>query len=290
MRRMEPSVSRKMWRTLEPVHAMVYFAPEHPEEYAALGLDTAGNRAAAYFPARAAAMGAVRPSVVQATFFNFSALAAQFGMAGAWEATTPDALVEARLRVADRALRRLCGDLLDTPDVVEALELARTACEGCRPEGRPLFAGLTDLPWPTEPHLQLWHAVGLLREFRGDGHVAALLVSGVSGLEAAVMHVGMNLVEGKGGWSREALRKTRGYSTEEWDTALGELRGRGWVEADSEALSAEGQRVRQEVEDVTDRLALPPWEHLGQAGCDRLRELVRPLSKAIADGGGLGIR
>jgi hypothetical protein len=290
MRRMEPSVSRKMWRTLEPVHAMVYFAPEHPEEYAALGLDTAGNRAAAYFPARAAAMGAVRPSVVQATFFNFSALAAQFGMAGAWDTTTPDALVEARLRVADRALRRLCGELLDTPDVVEALELARTACEGCRPEGRPLYAGLTDLPWPTEPHLQLWHAVGLLREFRGDGHVAALLVSGVSGLEAAVMHVGMNLVEGKGGWSREALRKTRGYSTEEWDTALGELRGRGWVEADSEALSAEGQRVRQEVEDVTDRLALPPWEHLGQAGCDRLRELVRPLSKAIADGGGLGIR
>jgi hypothetical protein len=285
----DPSVARKMWRTLEPVHAMVYFVPEHREEYAAVGLDVEGNRASAYFPARAAAMGAVRPSVVQAAFFNFSALAVQFGMAGAWEATTPDDLVEARLRVADRALRRLCGDLLDTPDVVEALELARTACEGCRPEGRPLYAGLADLPWPTAPHLQLWHAVTLLREHRGDGHVAALTASGVSGLEAAVMHVAQGLDEGSG-WSREPLRKTRGYSTEEWDTALAGLRGRGWIAADGEGFTDEGRRVRQEVEDLTDRLALPPWQHLGRAGCERLRALVRPLSKAVVEGGGLGIR
>jgi hypothetical protein len=281
---MDPQVSRKMWRTLEPVHAMVYFAPEHLEEYAALGLDVQGNRAAAYFPARAAALGAVRPGVVQAVFFNFSALAAQFGMAGAWEVTTPTALVEARLRVADRALRRMCGDRLDSPDVVEALELARTACEGCRPEGRPLFAGLCDLPWPTEPHLQLWHAVTLLREYRGDGHVVALTASGVSGIEAAVMHVAQG-----DAWTREPLRKTRGYTSEEWDAAASGLRARGWLDED-DAFTPLGAEVRQRIEDTTDRLALPAWEAIGEQGASRLRQLVRPLSTAVIDGGGMRIR
>ena len=281
---MDPVVSRKMWRSLEPVHAMVYFVAEGPEEYAALGLDVANNRAAAYFPARAAAMGAVSPSVVQAAFFNFSALAVQFGMAGAWDATTPAALVAARYRVADRALRRLCADLVDSPDVVEALELARTACEACTPEGRPLYAGNADLDWPTLPHLQLFHAVTLLREYRGDGHVAALVAADVSGLEAAVMHVAQG-----DAWTREPLRKTRGYSTEQWDTALAGLRERGWIVADGEGFTDEGRRVRQEIEDRTDLLALRPWAHLGEDGCARLRELVRPLSKAVVDNGGLAI-
>jgi hypothetical protein len=279
----DPVVSRKTWRALEPVHAMVYFAPEAPEEYAALGLDIPKNPAAAYFPARAAVMGAVTPGVVQAAFFNFSQVACQFGMAGAWEATTPADLVAARYRVADRALRRLCGDLLDAPDVVEALELARTACDACTPEGRPLYAANADLPWPTEPHLQLFHAVTLLREYRGDGHVAALVVAGVSGLEAAVMHVAQG-----DSWTREPLRKTRGYTTEQWDTALAGLRERGWMVG--EEFTDEGRAVRQEIEDRTDVLALAPWQHLGEDGCARLRELVRPLSKAIVDGGGLGIK
>ncbi len=282
--RMDPSVSRQTWKTLEPVHAMIYFVPEGPEEYGALGLDIEGNRASAYFPARAAALGAVSPGVVQATFFNFSALAVQFGMAGAWDTTTPAALVEARYRAADRALRRLCGDLLDAPDVVEAVELARTACEGCRPEGRPLYAGNADLDWPTPPHLQLFHAVTLLREFRGDGHVAALTAAGVTGLEAAVMHVAQG-----DSWTREPLRKTRGYSTEQWDTALAGLRERGWIAPDGEGFTDAGRAARQEVEDRTDVLALPPWEHLGEDSCARLRELVRPLSKAVVAGGGLGI-
>jgi hypothetical protein len=281
----DPIVSRKTWKTLEPVHAMIYFVPEGPEEYAALGLDVQGNRASAYFPARAAALGAVGPGLVQAVFFNFSALAVQLGMSGAWEATTPAALVEARYRAADRALRRLCGGLLDAPDVVEAVELARTACEGCRREGRPLYAANADLDWPTAPHLQLFHAVTLLREYRGDGHVAALTAAGISGLEAAVMHVAQG-----DAWTREPLRKTRGYSTEEWDTALAGLRGRGWIEPDGEGFTDAGRAVRQEVEDRTDVLALPAWELLGEPGCTRLRELVRPLSKAVIDSGGVGIR
>ena len=281
---MDPVVSRKTWRALEPVHAQVYFAPEAQEEYAALGYDLKANRGAGYFPARAAAMGAVGPGVVQATFFTFSAVAVAVGMDRAWETAAPSQLVAARYRAADRALRRLCGDLLDGPEVEEAVGLARTATEGCFAEGRPLYAANASLEWPEAPHLQLFHAVTLLREFRGDGHIAALVVEGVSGLEAAVMHVAQG-----DAWTREPLRKTRGYSTEEWDAACAGLRARGWLD-DADQFTEQGRAVRQRIEDRTDVLALPPWEHLGEEGCRRLRELVRPLSKAVVDGGGLGIK
>ena len=281
---MDPSVSRACWRTLEPVHAMVYFAPEIAEEYSALGFDLAANRAAAYFPARAAALGAVSPGVVQAVFFSFAPRAVSAGMDRAWQTTSPELLVQARPRVADRALRRLCGELLDGPDVPEAVELAREACAGCVPEGRPLYAGGAVLDWPEPVHLQLWHAIGLLREFRGDGHIAALVGEGIGGLEAGVLHVAQG-----DAWSREPLRKSRGWTTDQWDEAVGRLQQRGWLDTD-EQLTDEGRAVRQRVEDRTDALALPAWERLGEERCSRLRGLVRPLSRAIVAAGGIGIR
>lgn len=281
---MDPIVSRKCWKATEPVHAQVYFSPEAQEEYAALGYDLKANRAAGYFPSRAAALGAVPASVVQATFFNFSTAAVAFGMDKAWETASPAQLVEARMRGVDRALRRMCGDALDSPDVVEAVELARTACEGCTPEGRPLYAGNAALAWPEVPHLQLFHALTLLREFRGDGHIAALVVEGITGLEAAVMHVAQG-----DAWTRQPLQKTRGYSDQEWDGALARLRERGWVDG-AEGFTEQGRAVRQRIEDRTDELALPAWERLGEDGCRRLRELVRPLSKQVVEAGGYGVR
>ena len=279
-----PEDARTTWRALEPFHAMIYFAPEAQEEYAALGYDVAANPAAGYFPARAAALGNVGPGLVQATFYNFSRLAVEFGMAGAWETASPGAVLAARYRGADRALRRLCGDLLDGPDVAEAAALTRTAAAACTPYGRPLYAAHADLPWPAEPHLQLWHAVMLLREYRGDGHIAALVVEGVSGLEAAVMHVALG-----DSWTRKPLQATRGYSDEEWDGAVAALRERGWLTAEG-TFTAAGAASRQRVEDRTDELALPAWQALGAAGCARLRELGRPLTRAVVAGGGIGIR
>jgi hypothetical protein len=272
--------ARQTWRTLEPVHAMVYFAPEPQEEYAALGLDSSANRAVGYFPARAAAMGAVTWPVVQATFFNFSALAVQFGMVGVWDITTPEQLVAARLRGADRALRRIGGDLIN--DLDEAVTLARTAAEGCTPYGRPVYAAQAGLAWPTEPHLQLWHAISLLREFRGDGHIAVLVAAGLTGLESAVLHVAMADT-----WNRAGLQATRAYSDEEWDGAVASLSERGWLDA-AGAFTEEGKARREAIEAKTDELALPPWERIGEDGCARLRELVRPLAQAVSDAGTFG--
>lgn len=281
---MDPSTSRTTWQALEPVHSMIYFAPEAQEEYAALGLDVAGNRALGYFPARAAALGRVGPGTVQATFYNFSRLAVELGMAGVWDAVSPEQLVQARRRAVDRALRRFCGPLLDGPEVPEAVELARTATAGCTPYGRPLYAAHADLPEPDLPHVQLWHAITLLREFRGDGHIAALVAEGVTGLEAAVLHVALGDT-----WSRKGLQTTRAYSDEEWDGAVADLVERGWLTPDG-AFTEAGRAHRQRVEDLTDVLALPAWQRLGEDGCARLRELVQPLSDAVVAGKGMGVR
>ena len=278
------SDARKTWKTLEPVHAMIYFAPEAQEEYAGVGLDLKANRALGYFPARAAAMGPVGPGIVHATFFNFSRVACEFGLAGAWDTASPADVLAARYRGADRALRRMCGDALDSPDVAEAVTLCRTACEGATDGGRALYAAHADLPWPDAPHLQLFHAIMLLREFRGDGHIAALVAEGVSGLEAAVLHVALG-----DSWSRNALQKTRGYSSEQWDEAVTGLVERGWLTEDA-AFTEEGSAHRQRIEDLTDTLALPTWARIGADGCARARDLVRPLSKAIVDSGGVGVK
>lgn len=278
------SDAHKTWKTLEPFHSMIYFAPEAQEEYAGIGLDLKANRALGYFPARAAAMGPVGPGIVHATFFSFSRAACEFGLAGAWDAASPAEVLAARYRGADRALRRMCGDALDGPDVAEAVALCRTACEGATGDGRALYAAHADLPWPDAPHLQLFHAIMLLREFRGDGHIAAMVAAGVSGLEAAVMHVALGE-----SWSRRAMQKTRVYTDEQWDEATAGLVSRGWLTEDA-TVTEEGTAHRQQTEDLTDTLALPTWARIGAEGCARARELVRPLSKAITDSGGVGVK
>ena len=281
---MDAVVSRQCWRATEPVHAQVYFAPEPKEELAALGHDLAANPAAGYFVPRSAAFGAVGPGAVVASFFSFAPAVVEAGLRDAWVPATPAQVVQARWRGAERALRRMCGDLLDAPELAEAVALARRAAEGCTPDGRPLYAAHADLDWPESLPLQLFHAITLLREFRGDGHVAVLVAEGVSGLESAVLHVAQG-----DAWTREPLRKRRGWSPEQWDAAVERLRARGWLD-ESERFTEQGAAARAHVEARTDALALPAWERLGEQDCTRLRALVRPLSTAVVEAGGIGIK
>ena len=168
---MDPLVARKTWRTLEPLHGLIYFAPEATEEYAAIGLVP---EVGGYFASRAAPMGAVPAAVVIATFYNFRPEVVRREIPRAWEIASPAQILTARFRAADRALRRILGDAADGPDVAEAAVLARRAALAVvdHPEGRALFGGHASLEWPDDPLLVLWHAQSLLREFRGDGHVA----------------------------------------------------------------------------------------------------------------------
>src|SRR3954454_8973095 len=249
---MDSTTSRRMHRVIEPVHAMIYFAPEAFEEYEALGLS---GQAELYFPSRAAALGVVPWQVVQATFFGFSPLAVQFGIAGAWTKTTPQDVLAARYRGVDRALRRIAPELV--AGAGEALELVRIAVEACEPPGRPLYAAHAALPEPAEPHVALWHGMALLREYRGDGHIAALVAAEVTAPHALVLNGPY-----QGGGVTQFLQQTRAWTEDEWNTAAKQLEERGWVDGEG-TLTAAGRTAREGIEEQTDELALAPYEHLG---------------------------
>ena len=169
---------------------MIYFTPDASSAYTAIGIS---SPRAGYFLSRSSAMGAVSADVVIATFFNFHPGLVRRAMENGWATAAPETVTAARLDAVDASLRRAFGpELLGSAELGIAAELTRraalVACE--HPEGRPLFAGHASLPWPDEAHLVVWHAQTLLREFRGDGRVAALTLAGLSGLDALLSHAG----------------------------------------------------------------------------------------------------
>jgi hypothetical protein len=270
---MDPTIARKTWRTLEPIHGAIYFASEARHEYRTIGLD---DRMTGYFASRSAPMGAVSAEVVIATFYNFDPDLVRLSMHGVWDRVTPEQVLAARLRGADRMIRAHAGAFVDTPELAEAADLARhAAMAACaRPEGRPLFAGHASLPWPHEPHLILWHAQSLLREYRGDGHIVALAVEDLDGCEALVTHAAAGDV------SADILKATRQRTGDDWLAAEERLRERGWLDPDL-ALTDLGRERRDWIETRTDELAAGPYDAIGIDGCARLRELCRPFSKAM---------
>jgi len=267
--------ARKMWRTLEPYHSMVYFSPELFDAYRELGID---DYFEVYFGSRAAAMGAVSPEVVLATFFNFSPAAVHLGLPAVWSKATPEQLIATRLKAADTALRRMVGDDVESDAMAEAATLARIAADHCTPEGRPIYAAHAALPYPGVAHLDLWHAITLLREYRGDGHVVALTAHGLSGCGALVLNAA------SGGVDADAMRYSRLWTEDEWNAATDVLRDRGWVDA-AGAITPAGTAVHDELEALTDELAAPAWSAITDEQGSRLRELVRPWSRALTEGG-----
>jgi hypothetical protein len=268
----DPLIARKLARTANPYPSIIFLTAEAETAGDAAGLPRGPM---GYFAGRAAPMGTVCAEVVIATFYNFQPDLVRSCIPAAWSYTTPADLLGHRLAAVDVALRRVLGDEVITgPQVAEAARLARIAAQACQPEGRALFAGHASLPWPQEPHLDLWHSLTLLREHRGDGHIIALQVAGYSGCEALLMHVAV------GGVPRAFIR-TRAWSAGQWATAADSLRSRGEIDAD-EVATEKGRAHREAVEEQTDQLAVGPLEALGEDGCLRLRELVRPWSVAIA--------
>ncbi|SEG40597.1 hypothetical protein SAMN05216223_10513 [Actinacidiphila yanglinensis] len=277
---------------LNPLHSLIYFVPETEREFTAIGLEPGGMESGGmgsggmgpggmgYFAGRAAAMGAVGAGAVTATFYNFSPALIARHLPRAWQAAAPAAVVAARWRAAGAALERLLGaDIAQDPEVAEAAALAATATEACTSAGRPLYAAHADLAVPPQPHLALWHAATLLREHRGDGHIAALAAHGLDGIESLVTHT----ATGKG-FVPEFARASRGWSREEWSAACDRLRERGLLDAGG-ALTAAGTELRRDLEQMTDRLAADPYRHLGEDATARLTGIGGRLSRtAIAHG------
>jgi hypothetical protein len=273
---LDPQLVARAHRAVEPLHNHLYFAPEQDEHLSAVGLRPGRM---CYFAGRAAPMGAVGPGVVTATFFNFSPALVARHIPRAWTLASPEQVVAARFDAARASLTRLLGpEVAGSAEVAELAGLLREACSVLTPEGRPLYAGHAGLPWPEEPLLELWHAATLLREHRGDGHLAALLRAGLSGLEALVSHT----VTGRG-FTESGAKATRGHSDEEWSAAAAALTARGLL-ADGQ-LTPDGAALRARVEVETDELSAAPWAHLGPERTARVVELGKGLSARLVAAG-----
>ncbi|WP_432195459.1 SCO6745 family protein [Streptomyces sp. bgisy027] len=273
---MDPGRVRQLWHLLEPLHAVLYYAPEAFEEAAGLGYAT-DERWPSYFPYRAAPLGVTGARSVTSAFYSFSPRMVAEHVDPAWKVASPEAVLRARVRGVDRACRAIFGDRVDSPELAELAALVRRAAEAANTAGRPLAAANAALDWPEVPHLQLWHAATILREHRGDGHTAALMVAGLDPVEALVSFAAI------GAASVERF-ESRGWSPEEWQSARDRLTARGLVDADGTATEA-GRELRRTVEEHTDRLAAAPWQSLTAAEIDRLVELLGEFWVAVLSSG-----
>lgn len=267
---------RRMWHLLEVLHSVLFYAPEAFDEAASLGYGT-GERWPSYFPFRAAPLGAVGSERVASAFYSFSPRMVAEYVEPAWGIARPDTVLAARDRAMDRVYGAILGDRVHSPELAEAAALARHAAEAVNTAGRPLAAANAELPWPDAPHLQLWRAAAILREHRGDGHLAALLVAGLDPVESLVSFAAI------GAGPVEAF-ESRGWSPEEWSTARDRLVARGLVYRDGTATEA-GRELRRQVERHTDELAAGPWRFLGPEATARLADLLGEFWVAVLGSG-----
>lgn len=273
---MSETASNPLWRLAEIYHAVVYFAPERPERYTALGLKGGWM---GYFATRSGALGRVSPATVTAAFYNFKHTMVERALPDAWRYTTPERAVAARLEVFDAAITRLLGPRVHAPEVIEAARLAEEAVRGADTPGRVMYAAHAALPMPEQPHLALFWATAALREYRGDAHNIALAYAEVDGCEAHVLLEALALVPSD-------QRVYRGWDDADWAAAGERLRDRGWLDAEGR-ITPRGRRARADIERETDRLSVSPWLHLGDDASQRLATLLTPLTARIVTGGGL---
>ncbi|MFC1431801.1 hypothetical protein ACEZDB_14210 [Streptacidiphilus sp. N1-3] len=264
--------ARLMWTLFEPLHAVTYFAPQARGAFEQVGLRGFWR---GYFAGRAAPLGPVGPAPVFAAFYGFTRPMVERALPSVWALAEPQQVLDARATGAGAALRELLGTAAaDGAEVAEAARLCRTAAEAVEVTGRVLAAANAALPWPEDPLAALWHAATVLREHRGDGHVAALLVAGLDGCESLVWRAAVDN-------ERRLLQPARGWSDQEWEAAEARLTARGWLHPDGGPTDL-ATTAREEIEARTDALAAGPWEALGSAGVARLVTLLRPIAHAAA--------
>ena len=277
---MEPTqtLARRFWAAIEPIHAVVYFAPEPAEAARKAGLRGFWM---GYFASRVAPLGPIPAQAVGAMAYGFAPAMVARAIPDAWKFASPAAVLEARLVSAPEALR----NHVDSSLLASAGELSGLlwdAVAGCRFDGRPLAAAWSCVPRPDDPVAAAWLGATILREHRGDGHVLAGVANGLRGLDASLTFVATGAI------TRALIQPTRGWSDEDWDQSVRRLQARGLLDRDGR-LTKTGGAIRRDVEDLTDRLAAGPVERLGETGVKRAIDLATPISRGLIDAGVLPV-
>ncbi len=272
---MTTSAARRLWWTIETLHDLVYFAPAVRQTGLALGLR---GYWMTYFAFRAAPLGAVGSAPVVAIFGGFAPDMVAKALPDAWSRVSPAGCLETRAAVAADALVEVGVD----PDAcVVAGRLLTPAVAGADPTGRPLFAANASVDMPTDPVAALWQLSASLREHRGDGHIAALVAAGISGLEAHLLQVAAGRYPG------DVVRAARGWSEQDWAAAATRLIDRGLLSNDeSPALSTAGGDLLDDIENRTDEAS---WTGclavLGEPVVEQVIATLQPSVDAVRSSG-----
>lgn len=270
------SPAGRLRRAIETFHAACYFAPEVIQPYRDAGLHPWN----AYFAQRAAPLGAVNAPTVTATFYNFNPRLVERSIPSVWQHIAPGRATELRLDGTAAAIRRLVADLPDDTTITDLADLVRGAHGKLEYAGRPLAAAHAAIEPPSDPLAYLWWAVTVLREYRGDGHVAVLVTEDVGPIEALITSAGY------GDGTVEFYQKNRAWSLEEWETAVERCRSKGWIDGEG-ALTTTGRDLRDRIEASTDQTAAPIVASLGE-DLERVIETIKPISREIYLNGGVG--
>ncbi|MET9364487.1 MarR family transcriptional regulator [Streptomyces sp. NPDC006632] len=218
--------------------------------------------------------------VVHAAFYNFAEGEAARHIPRAWETIPPEASVAARERGSAASLRRILGErLAGSPGLVRAAELTAKAATSAPTEGRVMYAGMRTLAVPGDPVARLWHCATMLREHRGDGHVAALVGARIGGTEA---HVLSALAQGI--HPPQSFGRIHHLPEERLAAVMNGLYERGLVDTDGRFTDA-GRRTRQRIEALTDELAAPPYDALSPAELDELIRELEPITATLVAAG-----
>ena len=266
---MDQSVVHDVHMAINLAHRFVYFVPEAGEEYAAIGVTGRGG----YFASRAAPLGAVSDEVIIATFYNFSPSAVRSAMPGVWAAAAPAALQQARFRVVRRALDRVGVEPSDAV-IAEARSIIDPVVAALDLAGKPLAAANAAVALPDDRLVALWQQVAVVREWRGDVHIALLVANEVGPADCLLLQVAT------GRFPMGVARATRQWSDDQWSAAISRLAARGWADNDG-VLTDLGRQERERLEADTDRLCLPIWEPVGDRGAARFAEIIAPIHAAM---------
>lgn len=256
-----------MYTLVEPIHLITYFTPQ-----AAAAFEAAGLRGfwRGYFAGRTAVLGAVGPAPVVALFYGFAPAMVARALPEVWSRLVPQAALAARRDGAVAALRAL---LPDEAAVGRAAEPLARIAESVESGGRALGAANAALPRDEDPYGLLWQAATTLREHRGDGHVAALVIAGLSGLESVVLRAGIDL-------DRRVMQVARGWTDEQWDAGVRALQGRGLLDAEGSATPS-GQALIGQVEDWTNQAAGVAWRVPDSADPEAWQAQVQSLAAEL---------
>jgi hypothetical protein len=245
-----PTAARRLRDAAEPLAMHAVWSRRVNEALASHGLDFLTS----YVWGRGAALGDPSPGVAASAFAWFEPEFLK-GLFQEGRSLLPrDRLLEIRTREAVAGLEQILADE-NVANVGHVADSLRRALDSVQSIGRPLFAGLREMPWPPSPVGQLWRACDLVREFRGDSHIAAVASTGLTPVQMNILTelwLGMPML---------SYTATRAWSEEQMGTAIEQLEKRGWLVG--EELTEAGAAGRQEIEDRTDAAEREFVEALG---------------------------